>query len=368
MAYTDEDIQRAVRASAISRNQADRLIGFLAAPEPQAGRPAGDNSEEQFRLLTGLNDIFISIVLLLVLGSFLYMSHTISEEIFLPARFAGGIGILPLFESNQFSALTTAILAWLLAEYFTKKRRMALPSILLMFVFILCVFTTFAMSYVSLFMADAVAQAGRFNIGWPMIVGACGWIGFTALHWRRFKVPIGFAVGMAGLIPLSLGILRLFGSDGEDVPADIALVVLGLISLGTALWWDSRNTLRVTREADIAFWLHILAAGLIVHPLFSNLVSADTVADSVAMLVIYLALCLVSIVLDRRAFMTVSLGYSVLAANELFSASGFEQFPFAVAAFSIGGSLLVLSVMWHPVRRVVMKAVPEALKAYLPPA
>ena len=43
---------------------------------------------------------------------------------------------------------------------------------------------------------------------------------------------------------------------------------LGLISLGTALW-DSRNTLRVTREADIAFWLHILAAGLIVHPLFS---------------------------------------------------------------------------------------------------
>lgn len=40
MAYTDEDIQRAVRAGAISRNEADRLIGFLAAPEPQAGRPA----------------------------------------------------------------------------------------------------------------------------------------------------------------------------------------------------------------------------------------------------------------------------------------------------------------------------------------
>ena len=38
MAYTDEDIQRAVRAGAISRNQADRLIGFLAAPEPQAVR------------------------------------------------------------------------------------------------------------------------------------------------------------------------------------------------------------------------------------------------------------------------------------------------------------------------------------------
>ena len=39
------------------------MIGFLAAPEPHAGRPAGDNSEDQFRLLTGSNDIFISIVL-----------------------------------------------------------------------------------------------------------------------------------------------------------------------------------------------------------------------------------------------------------------------------------------------------------------
>ena len=63
MAYTDEDIKRAVRAGAISRNQADRLIGFLAAPQLQAGRPAGDNSEEQFRLLTGFNNIFISIAL-----------------------------------------------------------------------------------------------------------------------------------------------------------------------------------------------------------------------------------------------------------------------------------------------------------------
>ena len=50
MAYTDEDIQRAVRAGAISRNEADRLIGFLAAPEPQAVRPAGDNREEPFGL------------------------------------------------------------------------------------------------------------------------------------------------------------------------------------------------------------------------------------------------------------------------------------------------------------------------------
>ena len=59
MAYTDEDIQRAVRAGAISRNQADRLIGFLATPQLQAGIPAGDNSEEQFRLLTGFNDIHL---------------------------------------------------------------------------------------------------------------------------------------------------------------------------------------------------------------------------------------------------------------------------------------------------------------------
>ncbi len=173
VAYADRDIQRAVEAGAISRNEADRLTGFLAAPEQQAGSMGGDNSEEQFRLLTGFNDIFISIVLMLVLGSFLYMSHTISEEISPEALTSQSIGLSPLPEGNQFSTLTTAILAWLMAEYFKRKRRMALSSILLMFVFIMCVFMTFFAIYLSIFIDDVAAQAGRFNLGWPMIVGAC---------------------------------------------------------------------------------------------------------------------------------------------------------------------------------------------------
>ena len=370
MSYSDTDIEDAVEAGAISRNEADRLLAFLAGENAASGKRRARKSEEQFRLLTGFNDIFISVVLMLVLGSFLYIFQTVSEDLLLsvPAHITSGFGESRLFESNQLSTLATAILAWLLAEYFTRKRRMALPSILLMLVFILCVFITFFVSYVSLMIGDAGTRGSDPDIGWPVIVGACGWIAGTILHWLRFRVPIGFAVGMAGLVPLSFGGLQLCGITPNEVTAQMVMIALGLISLAAALWWDSRNTLRITRDSDVAFWLHLLAATLIVHPVFAQLGHTQTVADGALVLSIYLVLCLISIVLDRRAFMIIALGYSVYAANVIFAVSGFDQFPFAVSAFSIGGSLLLLSVMWHPARRTAMKALPERLKAYFPPA
>ncbi len=71
--------------------------------------------EEHFRLLTGFNDIFVSIAIVLLLVAVGQIGTSL-------ARPLGGVFV--------------AGTAWVLAEYFTAKRRMALPSILLLIAFV----------------------------------------------------------------------------------------------------------------------------------------------------------------------------------------------------------------------------------------
>ena len=75
---------------------------------------------------------------------------------------------------------------------------------------------------------------------------------------------------------------------------------------------DSRHP-RTTRHADVAFWLHILAALLIVHPLFNLLDSFETVMGLSLVFAIYILLTIASLILDRRALMVAALGYALYA-------------------------------------------------------
>ena len=108
--YSESDLDGAVAAGAISRDAADALRNHIAA---RRFAPAVD--EEHFRLLTGFNDIFVSIAVVLVLTAIAW----IGESIMVPL--AGAL---------------VAATAWGLAEYFTRHRRMALPSILLLLAFV----------------------------------------------------------------------------------------------------------------------------------------------------------------------------------------------------------------------------------------
>ena len=60
---------------------------------------------------------------------------------------------------------------------------------------------------------------------------------------------------------------------GEQIKALLegAGLVLGIGVFLFAMWWDSSDPRRETRRSDVAFWLHLLSAPLIVHPIFSLL-------------------------------------------------------------------------------------------------
>src|SRR3546814_6267404 len=70
--------------------------------------------EEDFRRITGFNDICVSMAEVILRGAVAWVGESIYKAL------AGAF---------------VAASAWFLAEYFTRKRRMALPSIVLMLAF-----------------------------------------------------------------------------------------------------------------------------------------------------------------------------------------------------------------------------------------
>ena len=108
--YSESDLNGAVEAGVLSPDAAEALRAHIAR---QRATPVVD--EEHFRLLTGFNDIFVSVALALLLVSLAWIGGTILTPL-------GGLGV--------------AGAAWFLAEYFTARRRMALPSILLLLAFV----------------------------------------------------------------------------------------------------------------------------------------------------------------------------------------------------------------------------------------
>jgi len=337
--YTDQDIDAAVAAGAIRPEAATELRNFIAR---RAAAPAAD--EEHFRLLTGFNDIFVAIALLLMLTAAGWLGGQVD---------ASGGGLL------------VAILSWGLAEYFTRRRRMALPSILLLLGFVGGVF---------LAAAGRVASSDLLfgpNMGYPL-AGCAALAALAAwLHWRRFMVPITVAAGVGAAILTAAALLLALVPPLRLHGGMPLMLAGGLAAFTLAMWWDSSDPTRTTRRSDVAFWLHLAAAPLIVHPVFSMLGvidggSGEAVAAGVALLV-YLVLALVALAVDRRALLVSALAYVFYAISALLEAAGTPGATEAMAALVIGSALLLLSAFWQRARRPVLALLPARVQARLPP-
>jgi hypothetical protein len=144
----------------------------------------------------------------------------------------------------------------------------------------------------------------------------------------------------------------------------------GLAVFALALWWDAGDRLRQTRRADTAFWLHLLASPLLVHSAFTSLGLGESAAQwhtALAVALLYVGIALVSLAIDRRAMMVAALAYVLVAFSALLKGQGFVNLNFAITALAIGSALLLLSAFWHPVRSVVVRALPVALRSRVAP-
>jgi hypothetical protein len=181
-------------------------------------------------------------------------------------------------------------------------------------------------------------------------------------------VPITIAAGAAAAVATALGLLV------AAVPSVVGnlsplLFVAGLAVFGVAMWWDFSDRERLTRRSDVAFWLHLLAAPLIVHPIFSLLgvFGNDLSSGSAALvLILYVVLGMVALAVDRRALMVSALAYVLYALSLLFKQLGAIGLNMALTALVNGTALLLLSAFWHKARALVLAALPAELRARLP--
>jgi hypothetical protein len=321
--YSEDDLDAAVAAGVLP---ADSVRAFREHVARRRELPAAD--EEYVRLLGGFNDVFVVIACGLVLGAVFGLARAL-----LP--WAGPAAV--------------AVLAWALAEFFVRRRRMALPAIVLLLAFVGAVF------------------AAVLGLGQPPAAASAAAAVAAGLHWARFRVPITVAAGAAAVVGLAVGLL-LQWPDGLRWLSPL-LLLAGLAVFGLAMRWDRSDVARATRRADVAFWLHLLAAPLLVHPVFTGLGLFELQVEparALAGIALYGLLSVVSLAIDRRALMVSALAYVMVAFGSLIKDYGGVGTATAVTAFVLGSALVLLSAFWHGARGAVLRACPPALRQRLP--
>ena len=347
--YSEGELDSAVASGTLTAEAAAALRAHVAAQ-----RNVSLADEEQFRLVTGFNDIFVTIAGALVLVG---------------AGWFGG-ALRP-----SLGGLAVAGAAWAMAEYFTKKRHMALPSIVFFLAFVAGAYATCLLAVggepLSSFWLAAAAQSRSFLLSQALasaiVVAAC-W-----LHWRRFMVPITIAVGIAAIARFLFVAISWIAYPHFGQWQLFLVLAGGIAFFAYAMHWDMQDRERRTRKSDVAFWLHLAASPMIVHPLFVlmgvNVIGRDEAGAGVAAvlaIVLYVLLAIVALIVDRRAVLVSALAYVLAAAIYLISRVGTSGSGFAVAIVFIGASLLMLSAFWQPMRRALIDRLPADLRSRLP--
>ena len=354
--YSQNDLDEAIAAGALSPEAAASLRAFI---DQQRSAPAVD--EEHFRLITGFNDIFVAIASAILLFAVGWIGQSVGQEMGLLIETDGPSPIAPAF---------IAATAWGLALFFTAKRRMALPSIMLLLAFVGGVFVTAGFGLVLGIGEDRLNDNESLGGIVAAVAGAIA-AGAAWLHWKRFRVPITVAAGAAAVAAIAIGLLiAVLGPPDEYENVILGFVLLlGVGVFLFAMRWDSSDPARVTRRSDVAFWLHLLAAPMLVHPVFTLLGLNDgtaTIGEGLVVIALYVVLGLTALAIDRRALLVSALAYVLYALSELFKQVGAVELNIALTALVIGSALLLLSAFWHQARSIVVRKLPGALQAKLP--
>ena len=344
--YSESDLQTAVDANVLTPEAAAAFRAHIASL-----RDAPGADEESFRLITGFNDIFVSIAAVILLVAVGWIGESIH-----PALAGAGV----------------AGSAWLLAEYFTRRRRLALPSILLVRAFsggVAATLSGFLVKHGEAIFGNNISETtGALLAGGIALVTAAA----TWLHWKRFMVPVTVAAGTAALAATAVAlVLSAVGVPSHNETLLMALILVAGIGVFTlAMWWDRSDRARTTRRSDVAFWLHLLAAPMIAHPVFHLLgvTRGDNITSTAAVMVvgIYILFGLIALAIDRRALLVSALAYVLFAMTELFRTFGAVELNVALTAFVIGSALLLLSAFWQNARAVVVGVLPGELAGQLP--
>ena len=330
---TPEQITAALDAGIISQSQAEAMRAQLAL-ETENGSAIGN--EENLRFIRGFSDIFIAIGVGLLMLGLSAMS----------ALFGGGLAYIG-----------AAVIAALMAEYFGRKKRSHLPTLI----------TALAFLFFTLRGADMLLG------GSPVMAALIALVAMSLFYWR---VRLPFCIALITLAALTLGLNILSNIAPDFVRHQFGWVMAlgGLICLAGGIYYDSKDLHRTTRFSDNAFWLHLTAAPLLIHGSVLELVKTQTTqvlglvpvidvnqGDALIMLLIVGVVTVIGLILNRRALIVSSLFYALIAVGYLLTKSGVGLgAALTLTLILIGAAIVLLGIGWHPARNAMIKCLPKS--------
>lgn len=378
---TNADWDEAIAAGIITQSQREAVFQLAyqrTHHDIEARLPTGD---EPFRLVGGGNDIFVSVGIILLFAGGLFLANAVL---------------------GQNAALLNGLLmiaAWLVAEFITRQKRMKLSSTILSVIFGLSAASLIGpwlLKQFNLAVPDNVFQlmAMRDQVSMAGLALFGGFAALAALYFWRFRVPI-----LAGVMALcGTALIFLFSAlyiyDGvlsqsvtvTDFDDLIGLMrstlyvplICGIIIFGIGVAFDLYDRERISTWSDCAFWLHIVSAPLLVHPLFIMATGQDVVIGrieagmtaAVLLGALIIGFIYVALVIDRRSLLVPTLGYfGSLGIYAMVSDSAASTGipPIALILLAIGALIIVFGAGWQRIRNIVMRlTLPNRLIAKLP--
>jgi len=340
---TPDQITKALEAGIISSAQAQQMRAKHGIAE--AGR-AKIGNEDEMRFLRSFSDVFIAIGV---------------------GIFAFGLSIVAGILGGGKAFILAAIVMWIMAEYFGRKKRAHLPTLITALAFL--IFTQRGVGTV----LNDLGFGGD-------VTTALITLGAMLLFYWRIRLPFCMAlIALAGLY-LAGAIVNAAAPEFLKGNLGIGLFISGFIIFIIALLYDMNDKHRTTRFADNAFWLHFLAAPLMIHGLALTFVTINSETlfgfvpmisigrgDAAIIMVIVGIITLIGLAINRRALIVSSLGYAAFAMGYLFDGTGMGLGSvLAVTLLVLGGAVIFLGAGWHSARKGLLKILPNL--PILPPA
>lgn len=331
-------IEKALEAGIITKTQAKAMRDDL----PQKQTSAQIGNEDDMRFLRSFSDVFIAIGLVL-LG-------------------LGAAGLVSLLGGGLWN-WTVAGASFALAFYFGRKKRAHLPTLILALAFLIFVQAGSNTVFATGGIASAVITLVAMGVFYSVI-----------------RLPFCIALIAVAALYLVFALLRSFIPDVLGQATGPILMICGAVIFVIALIYDSRDLHRTTRFSDNAFWLHFLAAPLIIHGLAIGAIQGKierlfgvipyvkvTRIEAITILIMVGIIILIGLAINRRALIVSSLGYAGFALVFLMSSAGLKAGGLIVATLILLGlSVVLLGAVWHEIRNVLIKFLPK-WKVFPPP-
>ena len=303
-----ELLNKAARQGIISDQQAQALHAFILSEQKGSPKTEVTHSGESLKFMRSFGDVFIALGVLLL-----------------------------TYTSNELAATTThigfAILGFvLISEWLVGHKRLVLPGITLLLSIL------FFLNSI----ADSVTGPDSSLDVLAMSVA-------SLLFYLRYKMPFSLYPVAVGSIYL---VIKITGINVIEHP--YLFIILGIAVFLVAMWYDSHDTQRVTSLSDNGFWLHLLAAPLIVHGVMVSLFlspSGTAQINSLYILLLFTLFFFVALFVDRRAILVSSFAYALYAVFK-FAYQQFMQVDNLTLFIFMGIGLFVIffGTYWYTVR------------------